>query len=265
MWMQILKAAGFSVIGEAFPQDWGETIRDANPHGFYESILRHGIYYKTNPDPETRSYLLPEATRLHAVKVFIPGVVRSERAYLHRVIVNVRPWREYVRSVEQMRRLEQDARGLDELAPEPPLALEWWENNFKLIGDLAIRQYPCHVQCFDAVMQDPRGVIGRVLAWIGAGGDLDAAAAMVKPRPPRAQRPELEVDELVAPEVAQVFDEYYAAVEDGGGLSPALIKRMNETNAALAPEIEAHKQRLAKEVAAWRVRHEPRGPFAPLE
>ena len=121
------------------------------------------------------------------------------------------------------------------------------------------------MQCFDAVMQDPRGVIGRVLAWIGAGGDLDAAAAMVKPRPPRAQRPELDVDELVAPEVAQVFDEYYAAVEDGDGLSPALIKRMNETNAALTPEIEAHKQRLAKEVAAWRERHEPRGPFAPLE
>ncbi len=63
MWMQILKAAGLRVLGEAFPRDWGETIRDANAQGFYESPLRHGIYYRTNPHPRTGAFLPPQDTK----------------------------------------------------------------------------------------------------------------------------------------------------------------------------------------------------------
>ena len=42
MWMQILKAAGFAIVGEACPRDWASTIREGNPLGFYESPLRRG-------------------------------------------------------------------------------------------------------------------------------------------------------------------------------------------------------------------------------
>ena len=51
MWMQILIAA---------PANWGNTIRDANPSGFYESLLRQGIYWRTNPHPRTGAYFFPE-------------------------------------------------------------------------------------------------------------------------------------------------------------------------------------------------------------
>ena len=36
MWMQVLKAAGFRILGKAFPRRWGETkLRAANEGGFY--------------------------------------------------------------------------------------------------------------------------------------------------------------------------------------------------------------------------------------
>ena len=77
MWMQVLAAAGFPTLGEAFPRDWGRTIREANPEGFFESPLRNGIYYATNPSPRTGAYLAPEATRRTVVKVFVPGLVKT--------------------------------------------------------------------------------------------------------------------------------------------------------------------------------------------
>ena len=39
MWMQILIAAGFTNFGSAFPANWGESIKEANSKGFFESKL----------------------------------------------------------------------------------------------------------------------------------------------------------------------------------------------------------------------------------
>ena len=61
MWMQVLQAAGLPILGKAFPRNWGTgPLRDANPDGFYETLLRNGIYYATNPHPRTGKYFLPE-------------------------------------------------------------------------------------------------------------------------------------------------------------------------------------------------------------
>ncbi|MBK9648786.1 MAG: hypothetical protein IPO67_27155 [Deltaproteobacteria bacterium] len=61
LWMQILQGAGFEVLGSKYPLGWETSIRDANPKGFYESILRRGVYYATNPHPKTGAYISPSA------------------------------------------------------------------------------------------------------------------------------------------------------------------------------------------------------------
>ena len=99
MWMQILVAAGYPWIGEVFPARWSESIGAANPRGFFESPLRKGIYWATNPDPQTGRFLFPQATRRHLVKVFIPGLVRTDYAYLDRVVATMRPSRAKARSL----------------------------------------------------------------------------------------------------------------------------------------------------------------------
>ena len=82
LWMQILIAAGIPHFGEAFPRDWENTLKEANKEGFYESMLRAGIYYATNPHPKTGAYFFPEQVEGHCVKVFIPGLVRTDRAFI---------------------------------------------------------------------------------------------------------------------------------------------------------------------------------------
>ena len=105
MWMQILKAAGVEILGDAFPRDWEDVIRDANPHGFFESQLREGIYFATNPSPTTGAYLRPEQTTDLAVKVFIPGVIKSDTAFIGKVLASMRNWREYGSSLRRLRSL----------------------------------------------------------------------------------------------------------------------------------------------------------------
>lgn len=246
MWMQVLAAAGHPIIGEAFPGEWSASLRAANPHGFYESLLRHGVYWRTNPHPHTGEFVLPEQVRGHVVKVFIPGVIRTDRVYLDRVLVSVRPWREYEASIARLYALEDAHRQREHIErPAPvrmPPALEWWDENFALVRDIAVRGYPCHVQAYDGVLADPRGTLARILAWLG-GGDLEAAVAAVRPEA-RTQRSPTSTS--VSPAVAAVFDEFYAAVVRGDGLDGPLIERMNHVHAELTPQILAHRRALAR-------------------
>lgn len=273
MWMQILEAAGFDCIGEAFPSDWRETIGEANPGGFYESMLRHGVYYRTNPNPETGEYVHPEQVAKHVVKIFIPGLVRSDLSYLQRVLATVRPWRDYARSVQRMQAMEQEARGHDAPIPQLPPAMEWWESNFKLVGDLAMRGYPCHVQAYEEVLARPRETIGAVLEWIGLGGDVDAAAARVleagKAKATSHAVQDADDDEAlaggIAPEHLRVFDQFYGAVRDGEGLSSGLIAEMNRVYEALMPALHDAKVTVMRDMEAWLAHHVAEGPFVPFE
>ncbi|MCA9681332.1 MAG: hypothetical protein KC457_03985 [Myxococcales bacterium] len=250
MWMQILIAAGFPAFGEAFPSNWGKTIRDANPAGFYESLLRQGIYWRTNPHPRTGAYFFPEQVTRHVVKVFIPGLVRSDRAFIGKVVATVRDWREYERSLNRLYAMEDQARR--ERNPDStdpirfPPALEWWSENFALVRDIAIRRYPVHVQSYDGLLADPEAVIRKTLGWLGDPDiDVDKAIAAVDPEHRTQRRAEAEApvgEDSVEPEYAAIFDELFATIHAGQGLPMALIQRLNQINHQLVPRIHAAQQ-----------------------
>ena len=186
MWMQVLMAAGLRVIGKDFPATWKDTLEQANLRGFFESPLRRGIYYATNPHPTSGAWLPPgRPTRHAAVKVFIPGLVRSDVAYISQVIATVRPWREYTASIGRLLTLE--AEGIKRLKGEVrapvrmPPALEWWLENFMLLRDVATRKYPACFISYDRVLQDPTAAVDQVLGWLNVPGvDAVAAAAAVE-------------------------------------------------------------------------------------
>jgi hypothetical protein len=281
MWMQILGAAGLPLFGEAFPRDWGRTLRDANPEGFYESILRQGIYWRTNPHPRTGAYFFPEQVQRHAVKVFIPGLVRTDRAYIGRVIASVRPWREYCRSLRRLWAMEDAvlAERHPGRTPPPRLspALEWWTENYMLIRDVAIRRYPVHLQSYDGLLADPEGVLARTFAWLGFG-DATAALAAVKPER-RTQRhgaslageapspdahapaPEDPDERELDPAVIEVFDRLYHTVHTGQPVRPELLAALNATQVALSPRVV--EQQRAVQRAQRRQRARAREDAAP--
>jgi hypothetical protein len=257
MWMQILKAAGYPILGEAFPRDWGETIREANAQGFYESPLRLGIYYATNPHPRTGAFLAPDETRRLVVKVFAVGLVKSDLAYVDKVLASMRPWREYKRSLERLYGMERDnklakaqrAGRSAETVPEIPTiapVLEWWNDNYTLIRDALIRRYPLHMISYAAVLREPEQVVREALAWIG-GGDIDAAVVAVQTAL-RTQHTDGADDGAsgLSPEHERLFDELYERVDQRAPLDAAFIDRLNDAHEQLAPRIAA-AERQARE------------------
>ena len=108
LWMQILESAGFPYIGSEFPHRWKQSIGEANPKGFYESMLRQGVNASTNPHPKTGRFLFPKTVEKHVVKVFIPGLVRSDYGFINHVVASIRPWREYCTSLERLYAMEDE-------------------------------------------------------------------------------------------------------------------------------------------------------------
>jgi len=241
LWMQILAAAGLEVIGERFPRHWGETLAAANPDGFYESELVAGIYFRTNPHPVSGVFLFPDQTVHHAVKVFIPGLVRSDIAFLDRVIATVRPWRDFARSRERLRALLRANAG-DADAEEGrvlPPGLDWWSENFALIRDIATRRYAAHVQSFDSLLADPDAAIHAVVKWLGVG-DAKQACAVVH-RDHGALREVGEVDASgLEPRHIEVFDELYEHIHRERPLGQALVERLNRCDRELRPRLIEH-------------------------
>lgn len=258
MWMKLLIEAGFPSIGSAFPRNWGSTIRDANPGGFYESDLREGVYHATNPHPRTGHYLFPEETRRHALKVFVPGLIRTDRAYIDRVVATMRPWREYVRSLDRLYTMEReaiDAQREDGALRVPPPAqmpavLEWWTHNFSLISDVVTRRYPMFIVAYDAVIESPETTTREVFRWLGEG-DAKRAMAQVQPqlRTQQAERCTNDEEAIcgLEPEVTEVFDELYETVFQMRQIDQTLVDRLNATNERLSERIDHALREVARQ------------------
>jgi len=237
MWMQILVNGGFQYIGEAFPQDWGRVIKDANPEGFYESTLAGGVWWRSNPSPKTGAWLHPDSVKQYAVKVFIPGVVRTDISYLTRVVATVREWRQYEASLRRLFRIQSENKGeeFDEkkVAPLPP-GYDWWMENFDLVRDIATRRYAVHVLSYGSLLADPEQTVGKVFDWIG-GGDKQKAARIVDPKFNTQRKEEAQ---RFTSEHAEVFDEYYSRIHTGKPLDQAFIAKMNETHNKIVEHIK---------------------------
>lgn len=261
MWMQILRGAGFPVIGAAFPGKWGESIREANPAGFYESIFRQGIFFATNPDPRNGEFIFPKQVEEHAVKVFIPGLIRTDYAYVGHVLATMRSWREYAASLHRLYAMEDtwkaarlDDGGLGERDTESehrvrtgriPPALEWWFQNYDLIRDVATRRYAFHMLTYERLLEDPEREIRPVIDWLGRG-DVDGAVAAVEPSLRTQRDPEVG-DHGLDSEAITVFDELYDTVNQGRGLDPVFVERLNALHLVLAERWdEERKARMDK-------------------
>ena len=251
MWMQILQAGGIKTLGTAFGKTWKKTIKDANKRGFYESPLRRGIYYATNPNPVTGAWLHPKSSRQVGVKVFIPGTIRSDVLYLSRVIATVRPYRQYAKSLHRLYSMEANSlkKRREEKGESPPPEpvyldpiLEWWLENFLLVRDVVTRQYPARFVAYESVLQNPNAVLREVFDWLGTG-DPEAAAEAIHPED-RTQKGE-DVSDIEHPH-AEVFDAYYRRVLEGGKFDEKFIIRMNETHEALLPQITKGLENLSR-------------------
>ena len=251
MWMQILIEAGFPFIGEAYPKNWVHSIKDANKEGFYESPLRRGVYHATNPNPKTGAYLFPQQTKRHALKVFVPGLVRSDIAFIHRVVGTIRPWREYTSSLRRLYAMEDEflaTKPRKENAPLPPLemaqlqrgtlhpALEWWRENYDLIRNFATRRFAFNLVSYQKLLSAPDEIIPPVIEWCG-GGNIEKAVAVVKPKL-NTQKETVVMDSPLTPAQETIFDEFHDYFYRQDPLQMSFIQKLNELDQDLSKIIK---------------------------
>ena len=237
LWMQIFKAAGYDIIGEEFPRDWADTIVSANPEGFLESTLRNGVYHKTNPHPKTGKYIFPQQSKRHVVKVFIPGLVRSDIGFIHRVVGTIRPWREYVTSLRRLYQIEDaafSAKGLTSRQLERIRlqrgslhpSLEWWDENYSLIRNFSVRRYPFNLVSFNKLLEQPTAVIAPVLEWCG-GGDVEQAIAVVNKGLSTQKNVQVD-DSPLSADQESLFDEFHHYFYTQQSLPKKFLQALNE-------------------------------------
>lgn len=240
MWMKVLGEAGLPILGEAWPRDWESgPLQDANPGGFYESTLREGINFTTNPDPRTGAYLHPARTRQHAVKVFLPGMTRTDLVFMDRVLFTVREWKAYAWSVAELAELERQAQGHPPQAVVAgwPHVLEWWLENFMGLRDLLLRRYACHVLTYESVLAHPRGTVTEALRWLEVpNANVEAAVAVVQGDIP-AEAP---MPEGVPDDVVPTLDALYNRIHQGIPFDPAFIEEINALHDRLTPLLYEH-------------------------
>ena len=241
LWMQILINGGFPFIGNAYSGIWKESIGDANPKGFYESKLRHGINFQNNPNPENGVYLHPKPTVQHAVKIFVPGLLKTEFAFIHRVVGTIRPWNEYCSSIERLLRMEDEymlsqpvkegelSREVKSIIRRPNVhpAFVWWKDNFTLLSDTLTRKYAINLVAYDKLLEEPENVIPLVLEWCNQARaqdcfrgkeytlDIGAAVATVEKGLRTQKSPQVEGHEL-PDSVLKVFEDLYGCFYQGG-------------------------------------------------
>lgn len=237
MWMNILQNAGIPILGEKFPSNWGETLREANPDGFFESRLRDGINFTSNPEPNTGFYISPKGHESHAIKLFIPGLVKTDLAFVDKVVASIRPWREFSKSITRLRQIEDSHRqeGAEipkYLTPE----LEWWSENFALLKDFVCRKYPLYLVSYDSVLDNSEGVITDVVRWIGTG-DAKSAYSTIKQENRTQRNVEYVPHKVITQDVESVFDELYQRVHNHIMLDNGFLVRLNHVNSLLVPVI----------------------------
>jgi hypothetical protein len=239
-WMQILEKGGFQVLGDAFPATWRDRLEAANPRGFYESTLVQGINYKTNPDPKSGMWLPPDKVTQVAVKIFADGLVKTDFAYIDRVIFTVRRWQDCEASQIRMDEIKSKHPEIDfsdintQRAARLPKGYLWWKANFSLVKDMRTRGYPVAAVSYEALLADPEKIVDSVFKWIGAGNAVAATTAIEKSLQTQSnvRFPEIEHG------FGDIFDELYDILDRNQKITATLYQRWFEVDRAIDTYID---------------------------
>jgi hypothetical protein len=239
VWMQILEKGGFQILGEKFPAHWKNLIEKANPRGFYESTLVQGINYHTNPDPRTGAWIPPQKVTDVGVKIFADGLVKTDYAYITRVIYTMRDWQECEASQARMNEIKDagaesgDTDTNDQLAAQLPAGFLWWKANFSLVRDMQTRRYPVAVFSYADLLENPQKMVAAAFEWLGSG-DANAALGAVEHS--------LQTQKKVSlPDVEHgygvVFDELYDTLCGQQQITAAFYDKLVQTDRRITQDI----------------------------
>lgn len=238
--MQILEKGGLQILGEAFPARWQDMIEAANPQGFYESTLVQGINYQTNPDPKSGVWLPPHKVSQIAVKIFADGLVKTDFAYIDKVIFTIRRWQDCEASQQRFDEIKSKHPEIEDFdinvyrAARLPKGYLWWKANFSLVKDMRTRGYAVAAVSYEALLADPEKIVDSVFKWLGTGNAVAAATAIEKSLQTQSnvEFPDIEHS------FGDIFDELFETVDRNQKITAALYHRWLEVDRAIDAEID---------------------------
>jgi len=239
--MQILEKGGFQILGEKFPAHWQNRIEKANPKGFYESTLVQGINYHTNPDPRSGSWIPPQKVTNFGVKIFADGLIKTDYAYITKVIFTIRKWQDCEASQKRMDEINGDHSELADADPNRqraarlPAGFSWWKANFSLLRDMQTRRCPVAAFSYAALLENPERIISAAFEWLGSG-DVSAAVSAVDQSLQTQKETALPA---VEHDYGEVFGELYDTLCTQQHIAPAFFQRLVETDRKITQEINA--------------------------
>jgi hypothetical protein len=240
VWMQILDKGGFRILGDAFPAKWRDLVEAANPRGFYESTLVQGINYKTNPDPKSGVWLPPDKVSHVAVKIFADGLVKTDFAYIDRVVFTIRRWQDCEASQQRLDEIKSKHPEIDGFdinvhrAARLPKGYLWWKANFSLVKDMRTRGYPVAAVSYEALLADPEKIVDSVFRWFGAGDAIAAASAVEKSLQTQSQVEYADIDH----HLGDVFDELYDTLDRNKKITAGLYQQWLDVDGRIDADID---------------------------
>ena len=172
----------------------------------------------------------------------------------------MRPWREYEASLNRLYAMEDAARSEEAKAMGgPPPRFRRCSSGGTRTSRWCATSSPAATACTcnrtTGCLRDPGKVIHDTVKWLGLG-DAEKAVVAVKPENRTQKRPE---STSIEPELATVFDELYAVVDERQPITAALVAKLNETNKVIAPRIAAEQREIQLEMRRRRRPGQPGG------
>ncbi len=241
LWMQILRYIGYRIVGEKFPANWEEIMKKANPKGFFESKLIKGINYHSNPDPQTGAWLSPAEVENIAVKIFAEGIIKTDFAYINKVIVTMRNWQDCESSTSRFKQLKNDSFGdvgtdvNHKMNRSLPAGYNWWKSNFSVLRDIQVRRYPATIISYDTLLEQPENTIASILGWLGTDDTNLQQAVSAVDRSLQTQKNSQLIN--VNHDYSEIFDELFDTLTRNIKITKPFFDKLVETDIKITQEV----------------------------
>lgn len=255
MMMQMAEEAGFHCQGEKYPKAWadrGAKVQDYNPDGFYEvlGIVDNGANNLNMMHP-------PKSVEHDFIKIFSSGLPRTDGAYLEKVVLCIRDWRDQVRSWKALKaantllkpKKEVKVSDINEHKNKYPDGYEWFYDYYQIVKDLVKRRYPLVVVDHDDLIDNTKKEVESLKAFFRVGR-WDLAGKKVR----KDLREKLDgIDLVVSDELSAMLDSIYEGIKSGQ-INQQLLNQMDAVEKIMAPKVNEINEAIAKKAAPKKAR-----------
>ena len=172
--MSMMNEAGFPVLGSKFPLNWEEKRTEKNkdlefPQNPSETGFWEDMNIVDNGCNNVTMNINPENLKDHAAKIFFSGMIKTDLAYIDKVILCIRDCKSYTSSWEKVLSFNLKENNKKTEKYPYPIGTEFVCKYSILLKDYVKRKYKMIVIDYDQMLNDPEKICTNLKSFIGSG------------------------------------------------------------------------------------------------